>query len=141
MYHYGTRSQGRLSTCHDDLQRLANELIKHRDVTILEGHRGKEDQDRYFVSGRSKVKWPHGKHNKLPALAVDMAPYPIPPWAFDATNESERKMQRDFWVGWGNYVKGVAAAMGIRIRWGGDWNRDFMPDRFFDAPHFELEEE
>jgi peptidoglycan L-alanyl-D-glutamate endopeptidase CwlK len=35
---------------------------------------------------------------------------------------------------------GIAAKMGIKIRWGGDWDRDeeLHDQTFFDLPHFEL---
>ena len=42
---------------------------------IVCGHRNKEDQNKAFAEGKSKLKWPKGKHNKLPSQAVDAAPY------------------------------------------------------------------
>ena len=38
---------------------------------------------------------------------------------------------------------GVASQMGIKIRWGGDWDRDtdLSDNRFNDLPHFELMEQ
>jgi peptidoglycan L-alanyl-D-glutamate endopeptidase CwlK len=53
------------------------EVIKHFDCTILEGHRGKEAQNEAVRTGKSKVRWPNGNHNKSPALAVDVAPWPV----------------------------------------------------------------
>ncbi len=37
-------------------------------------------------------------------------------------------------------VLAKAAEMGIKIRWGGDWNGNGKSDdeKFFDGPHFEL---
>jgi peptidoglycan L-alanyl-D-glutamate endopeptidase CwlK len=37
----------------------------------------------------------------------------------------------------------VANTLGIKIRWGGDWNGDlqFRDEKFKDLPHFELVEE
>jgi peptidoglycan LD-endopeptidase CwlK len=74
---FGKRSLERLSECHPDLQRIAHELIKEMDVTVLCGHRSKEEQDKAFNSGYSKLRWPLSKHNQTPALAMDLAPYPV----------------------------------------------------------------
>ena len=40
------------------------------------------------------------------------------------------------------YVLGVAKTLGIKIRWGGDWNSNlnFKDEKFMDLPHFELVE-
>ena len=27
--------------------------------------------------GKSKVRWPSGKHNTVPSMAVDVTPYPV----------------------------------------------------------------
>lgn len=124
---YSRKSKERLSTCHEDLQKIFNEVIKHWDCTILEGHRTKETQDEYFRTGRSKLEWPNSKHNSKPSLAVDVAPWPID-W-----NDRER------FIHFAGFVKGVANGMGIEIRCGADWNGDGrFTESFFDAPHFEL---
>jgi len=135
MAHYGKQSIGNLNTCHPDLQVLFQTVIEEWDNSILCGHRGKVDQNYYFDQGKSKVKWPDGKHNKTPSEAVDAVPYPID-W-----NDRER------FVTFGCYVLGVADALykqGImkhRVRWGGDWDhstRELSPQSFNDLPHFEL---
>lgn len=98
------------------------------DCTVIQGHRGQEEQDQAYRTGRSQVKWPHGKHNASPSLAADVAPYPID-W---------RDIRRfDHFAG---FVKGVAAEMGLTIRWGGDWDsdHDLKDQRFNDLVHFEL---
>ena len=51
--------------------------ISYIDCSVLCGHRGEEDQNKAYDSGNSKVKWPNGRHNKKPSIAVDVAPYPI----------------------------------------------------------------
>lgn len=130
-YSYGKASAERLSTCHPTLQRLFNEIIKHRDVTILCGHRGQTEQNIAFANKSSTKQWPNSKHNTTPSVAVDAAPWPL--------TEVHWK-DREHWVAWGSWVVGFAAGMGIRVRWGGDWNRNFASadERFFDGPHFEL---
>ena len=117
---FGAKSQTILSTCHPDLQRLMNEAIKHVDFSIICGFRNQADQDKAFAEGKSKLKWPHGNHNKNPSLAVDIAPYPID-W-----NNDQRF--RDLAV----VIKSVAQQLGIPVQWGGDWHG------FVDLPHYEL---
>jgi peptidoglycan L-alanyl-D-glutamate endopeptidase CwlK len=107
---------------------LFYEVINDFDCIVLEGYRNEEAQNRYFEEGKSKLRYPHSKHNKQPSLAVDIAPYPVD-W-----NDRER-----FYY-FAGYVKATAAQMGIPLRWGGDWDSDtFVHDQtFFDLPHFEL---
>jgi len=76
-YNYSKLSLKRIAECHPDLQRIAQELIKEMDVTVLCGHRTKEEQDKCYALGTSKLKWPKSKHNKVPSLAIDIVPYPI----------------------------------------------------------------
>ena len=111
-----------------ELQEVFNEVIKHFDCIIVTGYRTKEEQDDHYVSGRSKVKYPNSKHNTSPSLAVDAAPYPI--------NWNDRERFNLF----AGYVLGIAASRGIRLRWGGDWNRDteVKDNKFDDLLHFEL---
>ena len=54
MPRFSKTSLDRLEGCHSDLRRLMLEVIKHIDITLLEGHRSLK-----------------------PSLAVDVAPYPI----------------------------------------------------------------
>jgi len=70
-------SRERLETCDERLQRVFREVVKYFDCSILEGHRGQAEQHRDFMTGKSKVDWPNGKHNKMPSKAVDAMPYPI----------------------------------------------------------------
>ena len=125
---FGKVSKERLATAHPYLQKLFNEIIKTNDCSVTEGHRGKELQNKYFDEGKSKVKFPNGRHNQKPSLAVDVTPYPV--------DYNDRERQTLF----AGYVLGVASQMGLNIRWGGDWNKDFSvsDNRFDDMPHFEL---
>ena len=125
---FGKSSQARLETAHPNLQEIFNEVVKKIDCSVLEGYRGKEKQDKYFNQGKSKVKYPNGRHNKLPSLAVDVTPYPVD-W-----NDRERQTL------FAGYVLGVASQMGYNLRWGGDWDNDFAvaDNRFDDFPHFEI---
>ena len=128
MAKFGSRSKKNLSSCHSDLQKVFNEVIKKVDCSVLCGHRGEEDQNKAFDEGRSKVKYPHGRHNADPSYAVDVTPYPVD-W-------KDRERQTLF----AGYVIGVAQGMGIDLRWGGDWDQDFQvkDNKFDDFPHFEI---
>tara|TARA_R100001530_G_scaffold49678_1_gene37103 strand:+ start:1275 stop:1667 length:393 start_codon:yes stop_codon:yes gene_type:complete len=128
MPRYSKRSKERLATCDEKLQGVFNEVIKHVDCSILEGHRSKERQNKLYDEGRTKVRYPDGRHNFNPSRAVDVTPYPVD-W-------EDRERQTLF----AGFVLGTARSMGINLRWGGDWDQDFqvMDNRFDDFPHFEI---
>ena len=130
MPRFSTRSKSRLNTCDEKLVKLFEEVVKGFDCTIIEGHRGQKKQDEAYNKGNSKVKFPNGKHNKSPSLAVDVAPYPID-WR-----------DRDRFEFFAGYVLGIASQMGIKIRWGGDWDMDTKTkdNKFDDLVHFEIKE-
>ena len=131
MPRFGRSSRSRLATCDEDLQDLFNEVIKHVDCSVLEGHRGKERQNKLYDEKKTKVRYPDGRHNASPSRAVDVVPYPID-W-------SDRERFHLF----AGFVIGIAKSMEINIRWGGDWNQNFEVDdnQFDDFPHFELKKE
>lgn len=121
----GQASLQRLRTCHSELQRLVKEVSRGidegdlsyagvTDMTVLCGYRGKAEQDAAVASGASKAPWPRSAHNKIPAQAVDVAPFPLD-WgdtrAFDALHA---------------YTAGVAHALGIDLK-----------DISWDRPHIE----
>lgn len=116
---FGKKSLDKLADCHEDLQRLANELIKEMDVTVLCGYRGKEEQDQAFIDGNSKLRWPNSKHNKKPSLAVDLAPYPV--------DFKDLKRFIDMCA----LIEKIAEKLGLKIILG----RDFS---FRDYPHVEI---
>ena len=68
---FGRSSRARLTTCDKRLQKVFNEVIKHVDCSVLEGHRSGERQDKLFEEGKTKVKFPNGRHNSSPSNAVD----------------------------------------------------------------------
>lgn len=121
-------SKDRLATCHPKLQALLNEAIKHYDFTVLCGHRGKDEQDAAYNSGRSKVRWPDSKHNRTPSLAVDVAPYPVD-WS---------DLDRFRRLAW--FLKGLGLGLGADLRLGADWDgdNDITDQTFHDLPHVEL---
>ena len=126
-------SLARLETCHPVLQFLFHRVIEVYDCIILEGYRSEAVQEGLYRQGKTKVHWPHSKHNQKPSLAVDAAPYPV-----DWNLENRDNLKR--WYYFGGLVLGIAHAYGIPLRWGGDWDRDgdFRDQNFNDLPHFEL---
>ncbi|MBK6881287.1 MAG: M15 family metallopeptidase [Elusimicrobia bacterium] len=117
---FGKRSKKELATAHPDLQRLFNAVIEKIDCAVICGHRGHADQDKAFAEGKSKLEWPNSKHNKVPALAVDVVPFPID-WndlaRFDALAA---------------VVKAEAKRLNIKVECGIDWKK------FPDAPHYQV---
>jgi len=130
MPRFGKRSKERLKGVDAKLQNVLNEVVKYFDITIIEGLRSQERQNELVAQGKSKTKF--GKH--VEGKAVDIAPYPI-----------DWKARDDFHY-LGGFVLGMAASMGIEIRWGGDWNasslfkgqRTTKDNNFDDLVHFEI---
>ena len=133
---FSETSKSRLKTCHRDLQMLFAHVIQEYDCTIVCGHRDKEAQDQAYDEGKSKLKYPNSKHNRIPSWAVDAAPYEL-------THIDWSKSQMLFFAG---YIKGVAdrlyrtGVISHHIRLGADWNEnnDIDDETFLDAPHFEI---
>ena len=154
---FSESSLSKLDTAHPDLQVLFLEVINHWDCTIIFGHRSPEEQFNLYKKGRIVIGMGDAKnpkdwvtenkgeivtyldgytklsdHNKSPALAVDVAPYPID-W-----NDLMR-----FHV-FAGFVMGIANQMYCNdiikhkvysgLDWDGDWN--FKEHSFHDAPHF-----
>ena len=128
MPRFSKKSLSKLETCDKRIQDLFLRVVKKFDCTIIEGHRSKDRQNKLFNEGKSKLKYPKGKHNAIPSKAVDVAPYPID-W-----NDRER------FTYFAGYVLGIAYEMGLKIRWGGDWDMDTQvkDNNFDDLPHFEI---
>ena len=130
MPRFGKRSRKNLDSCDKRLQDIFNEVIKYVDCSVLEGHRNEDRQNKLYDEGKTKVKFPNGRHNSSPSRAVDVTPYPVD-W-------DDRERQTLF----AGFVLGIAQSMGIKLRWGGDWDQDFQvqDNRFDDFPHFEIKE-
>jgi peptidoglycan L-alanyl-D-glutamate endopeptidase CwlK len=145
------RSQSRLDTASGYLQELFKKVIVRYDFTVIQGWRSRADQDAAFNAKCSKVGWPDSKHNKSPSEAVDVAPY-LPgrgiPWPQTPTDWNDRGQRNSYikdlaqFYHLAGYVEGVSASGDgpMRIRWGGDWDRDHnLSDQTFDdLVHFEL---
>jgi peptidoglycan LD-endopeptidase CwlK len=110
--------------------------IRYMDFSIIEGHRGHELQNRYFLEGKSQVRWPNSKHNTFLSEAVDICPW-VPGSGLMWNNPQMFCLLA-------GVIKVCAELEGVKIRWGGDWNGNDIPvqedpaERFSDYPHFEL---
>ena len=126
MYKFGKRSKSRLKGVDSRLVNVLNELIKIMDVTIIEGLRSKERQQELLAQVKTKVKY--SKH--MEGKAVDLAPYPID-W-------NDREMFHYM----GGMLRGLGKAMGVNIRWGGDWDSDgdINDNKFDDLVHVEIKD-
>lgn len=116
---FSARSQEKLEKAHPDLQALAMEILQEMDITVLCTYRGEAEQNEAFKAGNSTLKYPQSKHNQIPSLAIDLAPYPID-WLNIKRFENMLQIAN---------IK--AQKLGIKLRYG----RDFS---FKDYPHIEL---
>lgn len=140
---FSKRSKDNLSTCDNRLQRLFNIIIFKYDCTIIEGYRPLDRQEELWSEGKSKARY--SKHNESPALAVDVAPYVEAirgiPWPdrYEIGSNDYIKALAQFYH-FAGYVQGIADSIHLRIRFGGDWDRDnYLSDqKFDDLVHFEL---
>lgn len=137
---YSQSSLDQLGTCDPRLQKVFGVVIGYFDLTILEGHRGEEAQNRAYAKGLSKLPWPLGKHNSTPSKAVDVAPYPID-WG-DGKDVAKAEAARQRFCYLAGFVMMVAIQQGVKLRWGGDWDgdRDTRDEKFRDLGHFEIDE-
>ena len=139
---FGEKSKQRLETCHNDIQKVFNEVIKHVDCTIIEGHRTVVRQQELYntilpdgtrptnIDGVTTL----GNHNYKPSKAVDVLPWPIEIHGVSAWHDRERLCL------FAGFVLGIARMKGIVLVSGIDWNRDFSTKDtgLFDGPHFEI---
>ena len=124
MPRFGKRSKERLRGIDARLVSVLNELIKIMDVTIIEGLRSEQRQEKLLKAGSTKTKF--SKH--IEGKAVDLAPYPID-WE-----------DRDRFHYMGGMVRGIGQQLGVNIRWGGDWDSDgeTKDNSFDDLVHVEI---
>ena len=121
---FGKRSKERLRGVDTRLVNVLNELVKIMDVTIIEGLRSEQRQEKLLKAGSTKTKF--SKH--IEGKAVDLAPYPID-WN-----------DRDRFHYMGGMIRGIAKQLNIPVRWGGDWDGDgeTKDNKFDDLVHVEI---
>ena len=152
-YALGKNSMLKLSSVHPNLVKVVKRAIQltSQDFTVLEGVRSVATQRAYYGKGRtandlakvgvppelaqpdaSKVTWTlKSNHFMQPdgyGHAVDICPYPID---WDTLSKFDALAVAMF---------AAAKELGVRIRWGADWDQDGNPRERgeSDSPHFEL---
>ncbi len=137
MYNYGSSSIKKLKTCEYKLQIIFKRAIELDliDISILQGVRSKEEQNKFFENGSSKLQWPHSKHNVLNedelSNAIDAAPY--------VNGKISYNYNHCCYLA--GIITGLGEVMSMPVRWGGNWDMDGEPitdQDFQDLVHFEL---
>ena len=122
----GVQSRKKASTCHPELILLANVVVRHFDLSVLEGHREPDRQVQLFREKKTRTL-DDSAHLLLPSDGIDMLPYPI-------DYEDWERM-----IYFGGFVMATAALLRIPLIWGGDWDHDqiLKDERWRDLAHFE----
>lgn len=133
MHKFSARSIANLDTCDPRLRQLADIVLRVKDHSVVEGHRGEARQNELFDAGYTKLRFPDGQHNGMPSKAMDVQTFPYP--------ESEQDVREEQVYLLGLY-RGAAAVLGIPVRVGCDWDRDgqVADNNFDDYFHIELDE-
>ncbi|MCP3654215.1 MAG: M15 family metallopeptidase [Herbaspirillum sp.] len=120
MRRYSKRSLGNLKGIHPDLRRVIDRALQEGplDFIVIEGLRTMQRQRELVASGASQTM--NSRH--LTGHAVDLLPIGKDGAAFDWPLYDKL----------GPAVKAAAEAEGVKIEWGGDWQK------FRDGPHFQL---
>lgn len=109
------------------------------DISIVRGWSGEDVQNMLFRTKASKKQWPFSEHNfmldeKPHSKAFDFAPH----------------LGREVGIPWKDthlfsFIAGVffvaAGKIGVKLRWGGDWDMDGLTtdQTFMDWGHLEIE--
>lgn len=105
------------------------------DFTVIEGLRTRERQQELFKKGTTKTL--NSKHcNQATGFghAVDLLPY------LPGVSSEDIWRKKEAFKEVSDAMFKAAKDLGIKIRWGGDWNQNGRSDdeTFYDGPHFEL---
>jgi peptidoglycan L-alanyl-D-glutamate endopeptidase CwlK len=125
------RDRKRLVGVNADLVRVVELAAQSVPLMVIEGRRTPERQAQLYAQGRTApgqiVTWSmNSKH--IDGKAVDVGPVPLD-WS-----------DRRAFLALAGAMFAAAQAIGVRLRWGGDWDGDgkFMERGESDLPHFEL---
>lgn len=144
-FKFGTRSKKNLESVHPDLQEVMDIAIANTpiDFMVICGWRSKDEQDKLFAQGLSKVRYPDSKHNhsytdantgnlRPQSLAIDFVPY-------RSGSPVDWSDTHAFAVIAG-VMMAAAKSHGKTLRWGGDWDMDgsTKDQSFMDWGHVEL---
>jgi peptidoglycan L-alanyl-D-glutamate endopeptidase CwlK len=118
---FGKKSLERLAGIKEPMQALAKAAIVDSpyDFSITNGLRTLEEQKVLFATGKSKTM----KSKHLTGDAFDIAVFV----------DGKLTWELKYYKAVATHIKKVAAKLGVKITWGGDWKT------FIDGPHFQLE--
>lgn len=131
---FSVNSEAQLETCEPELQILARRSLAVGliDFAVIEGYRDGERQNALFEDGKSKVQFPFSKHNKMPSQAYDLAP---------VINGKISWMKQHHIYLAGILMTVATEFLGLKIRWGANWDMDLEPvtdHAFRDFGHYEI---
>lgn len=147
---FSDRGEAALATCDADLQAIARLALKwtdgYVDWDIVQGARTIEQQQAYFDTQKSKVNpkayatrealYKAAKHITGPGMPYSRA--------FDYVLQTKQPgggYDKPALCLVAGYILAAAAHLGIKVRWGADWDQDgsiLEAGTFQDLPHFEL---
>ena len=135
-YSFGKNSIIKLSQVNENLRNVARLALEWgvMDFAVIEGIRSKETQTQYFNEGKSKLTWPFSKHNvKNPGDLSD---------AYDIAPVINGKISWDqkHCIHLAGIIIAAGRCLGVKIRWGGNWDLDGEPvtdQDFQDLVHYE----
>jgi peptidoglycan L-alanyl-D-glutamate endopeptidase CwlK len=138
MAKFSAVSLARLAGAHPLLQKIMHAALGKYDFTILQSQRGRADQEKAFRAGNTHAHFGQSAHNWDPAIALDVAPWPID-WNDRGRFIALNKVIGCFDPATG-YGYGIAKDMKVPLRWGGDWNFNgiLTDEHLVDLPHYEL---
>lgn len=131
MFKLSKRSLEVLGTVNPALQNVVKRAIEIStvDFAVVQGNRTQAEQNALYEQGRTKpgkiVTWTR-KSNHIGGRAVDLAPY------VNGKLEWDDNGKLGLWPQIANAMKLAACELGVKIGWGGDW------EKTKDRPHFEL---
>ncbi len=142
-YSLGKRSREHLAQVHPDLVKVVERAIQitTQDFAVIDGARTLAEQRALYAQGRTKpgriVTWTlNSRHLINPKTgfghAVDCVPVPV---SWDSTPANLARFDAV-----AEAMFAAAKELGVRLRWGADWDGDGKPRERgeSDSPHFEL---
>lgn len=139
---FSRNSRSKLAGVHPKLIAVVERAlsISNTDFSVIDGLREYAVQLRYVKTGASKTL--KSKHLKQPdgfGHAVDLLPYKA------GQSSDERWEDASGFMEVSRAMLQASFELGVKIRWGGDWDRDGKTrsqgdkdEKFVDLPHFEL---
>lgn len=127
---WGKKSLERRAQLDPRLQKLFDAVLEVYNISLIQAHRGQEDQTTAKANGLSNANFGESPHNYEPALAGDIYPWPIPQITKNGVLCIDDNSPT--WDEMIKVVKAKAVELGIDIICGADWKT------LVDKPHVEL---